>query len=445
MSIPLDLVLPARNALMNQTGSIQVVSEGEYIIIGADGRNDERGNVQGRLVAFSLEPGKEGTKLWDRTFTRPFASQAGNVTVSLTGIFPEDNVICFESVKLLKRWGVSLETGQQLWESAPEEQNNYYTMIDNYYNGMLLTGGYGGVILAYDIKTGEILWNFTAANIGNESPYGNYPINIFAIADGKIYTLTGEHSITQPMWRGPNIRCLNATNGEEIWNLMGFGANGGAHLTGQYMQMADGKVLGLNYFDNKIYCIGKGSSATTVSAPQLVPALGSSVTLTGTVTDNTPGAGSRNSNDKVDMVLKGTPAISDADMGRWMEYLFMNQAKPTSATGVPVSLDAIDPNGNYVHIGDVTSDINGNYGLEFTPEVPGTYQIWATFAGSKAYGSSDATTYLSIGQAAPTSSPAPTQAPASLADQYLLPATAGIIVAIAIATIVIVLALRKRP
>ena len=75
--------------------------------------------------------------------------------MSLTGIFPEDNVICFESVKLLKRWGVSLETGQQLWESQPEEQNNYYTMIDNYYNGMLLTGGYGGVILAYDIKTGE--------------------------------------------------------------------------------------------------------------------------------------------------------------------------------------------------------------------------------------------------------------------------------------------------
>ena len=47
---------------------------------------------------------------------------------------------------------------------------------------------------------------------------------------------------------------------------MGFGANGGAHLTGMYMQMADGKVLGLNYFDNKIYCFGRGPSATTVTA-----------------------------------------------------------------------------------------------------------------------------------------------------------------------------------
>ena len=90
------------------------------------------------------------------------------------------------------------------------------------------------------------------------------------------------------MWRGPNIRCINATDGEEIWNLLGFGANGGAHLTGQYMQIGDGKVVGLNYFDNKIYCIGKGRSATTVSAPQIVPAVGSSVMITGTVTDQTP-------------------------------------------------------------------------------------------------------------------------------------------------------------
>ena len=309
---------------------------------------------------------------------------------------------------------------------------------------MLLTGGYGGVILAYNITTGNIIWNFTASTIGFESPYGNYPINIFAIADGKIYTLTGEHSITQPMWRGPNIRCINATDGKEIWNLLGFGANGGAHLTGQYMQLADGKVIGLNFFDNKLYCIGKGSSATTVSAPQVVPAVGSSVMITGTVTDATPGAGSRNANDKVDMVLKGTPAISDNDMGRWMEYLYMDQAKPTNATGVPVTLTAIDPNGNFVPVGTTTSDINGNYGVKFTPQIPGSYQIIATFAGSKAYGSSQATTYLAIGEG-PTNTPSPTQEPQSIADMYLVPSTIGIIIAIAIATIVIVLALRKRP
>jgi hypothetical protein len=128
-----------------------------------------------------------------------------------------------------------------------------------------------------------------------------------------------------------------------------------------------------------------------------------------------------------------------------MEYKYMQQIKPTTATGVPVSLDTVDPNGNFIHIGDVTSDMNGNFGLKFTPEVPGNYQIIATFAGSKAYGSSTATTYLAMGNAPPTSTPEPTAEPLSMADMYILPATVGIIVAIAIATIVIVLALRKRP
>ena len=35
--------------------------------------------------------------------------------------------------------------------------------------------GYGGVLIAYDIKTGKVLWNYTAAQEGFESPYGNYP------------------------------------------------------------------------------------------------------------------------------------------------------------------------------------------------------------------------------------------------------------------------------
>ena len=50
----------------------------------------------------------------------------------------------------------------------------------------------------------------------------------------------------------------------------------------------------------------------------------------------------------------------------------MQQAKPTNAKGVEVTLSAIDPNGNLVPIGTTTSDMNGNYAISFTPEVPGT-------------------------------------------------------------------------
>jgi hypothetical protein len=131
-------------------------------------------------------------------------------------------------------------------------------------------------------------------------------------------------------------------------------------------------------------------------------------------------------------------------MDAWMEYMFHQRPKPTNAIGVDVSLTAIDPNGNYIPMGTTTSDSNGNYGMVYTPEVPGTYQILASFSGSNAYGPSTASTYLAVGDAAAT--PAPTAAPAeSTADTYFVPAIAGLFVLIIIVAIVLaLLMLRKK-
>jgi hypothetical protein len=420
--------------------TVQAIREGEYIILGNQGSNDGTTVVKGKLQTFSLEEGKEGQKIDEVEFVPP--STAGNVSVSLTGVYPDDGVICFEAQKLLKRWGYSLDTGEMLWEGDPEPQMNYYSMYDNYYKGMLLSPSWGGVILAYNITTGDIIWNYTASNVGFESPYGNYPINIFAICDDKIYTLTGEHSISQPMYRGPNLRCINATTGEEIWKILGFSANGGASLGGQYAQMADGKVLALNFFDNEIYCFGPGSSATTVSIQNDVITHGNSVMIKGTVTDQTE-TGRRNTNGMFDFSLKGTPAISDEDMGAWMEYMFMQQARPEDATGVEVILETFDPNGNFYEIGNTTSDINGNFAYAFTPDVPGYYQILATFKGSKSYGASYASTYLTV-EEAPQATPTPTPPPPSMTDTYVLGIGAGAIIAIIVVGLVLILMLRKR-
>jgi len=197
-------------------------------------------------------------------------------------------------------------------------------------------------------------------------------------------------------------------------------------------------------FDNELYAFGKGPSATTVSAPQSSAIVGSVLTITGTVTDQTS-SGRRNSNDLYDFTLKGTPAISDASMKPWMEYLFQQQAKPTNATGVPVSLHAIDPNGNYIPIGDVTSDMTGAYGCAFTPQVPGTYQIVATFAGSNAYGPSSAQTYMAVGEPATTSIPTPTTQAQSVADAYFIPAIAGLFVLVIVVLALVALSIvRKR-
>jgi hypothetical protein len=114
-----------------------------------------------------------------------------------------------------------------------------------------------------------------------------------------------------------------------------------------------------------------------------------------------------------------------------MEYLYEQQALPSDAKGVEVTLDAIDPNNNFVHIGTVTSDLSGTFGYAFTPEVPGKYTIIATFAGSKSYNSAYAETYINVEDAPPAPEPEP-QVTLPPTETYIGAATIAIIAAIAI-------------
>ena len=77
----------------------------------------------------------------------------------------------------------------------------------------------------------------------------------------------------------------------------------------------------------------------------------------------------------------GLPAVSEDSMEAWMEYAYMQQIKPTNATGVPVTITVVDANGNYRTIGRTTSDATGFYKLSLTPEIAGKYTVYATFGG----------------------------------------------------------------
>jgi hypothetical protein len=175
--------------------------------------------------------------------------------------------------------------------------------------------------------------------------------------------------------------------------------------------ISGGKLVGYAGYDNQIYCYGKGLSATTVDAPDVSVPLGSSVMIRGTVTDQSPGQTA------IGVPAAGTPAISDESMDEWMAYLYMQQPKPTDATGVTVKLTATDANGVQKDIGTTTTDMNGKYGIAWTPTSKGTYHITALFEGSNSYYSSEDTTYIDVGPAAaspsaqPTSTPQPTVAP----------------------------------
>jgi len=331
-----------------------------------------------------------------------------NATWTISTVDYTSGVFVLRCAQTGQFWGYSLATATQIWgptaTPASTEQFYYYGQSAGIYNGVLLvTASYPGTIYAYNALTGQQLWKYsaTAAPYEYESAYGtNMPLSLAAVCNGMIYTYSTEHSPTNPLWRQSYQRCINMSDGTLVWKLENFGMG---------TVIADGYLVAASQYDNLVYCIGPGPSATTVSAPNVAVPLGSSVLIQGSVTDQSPGQTC------LGKPAKGTPAISDANQEVWMEYLYEQQAKPNNATGVPVHLTAIDPNGNFQDIGYAISDTNGNYGTSWTPPVTGTYQITATFAGTNSYGPSSATTYILIGpkSAAPAAvvTPAPSQAP----------------------------------
>ncbi len=349
----------------------------------------------------------DGHVMWVQNRT----TASGATTWGLMGALGEG--VYTEFVKETMQWyGYDITTGQKVW--GPTEA---YTSAWGMYNGGYVSGvaygklyaaGYDGMIHCYNVHTGAHLWDYSAGVTGYETVYGVYPLGFhraLAIADGKVFIVTGEHSPSDPLWRGSSLHVIDANTGKAVWKVLGWLQN---------PAIADGYLVANNGYDNQIYCFGKGQTATTISASPVTIASGGATTIQGTVTDQSPGQTC------LGIPAAGTPAISDASMSPWMEYLYMQQPKPTNATGVPVTLTAFDPNGNTENIGTVTSDITGGYGISWTPPVPGLYTITATFAGSNSYYSSSSETHITLSKAAaaqPVQMPAQTATPLPTATQ----------------------------
>jgi hypothetical protein len=130
-----------------------------------------------------------------------------------------------------------------------------------------------------------------------------------------------------------------------------------------------------------------------------------------------------------------------------MEYLHMQHPidgvnHEAQMTGVHVTLTAIDSNGNGVDIGVVTtSAYYGTFEKAWTPPNEGTYKVIATFAGDDSYGSSAASTAVSVGPA--TETPQPPETPVIPDYTWTIIGT-GIAVIIAVAIVGLLLLLRKR-
>jgi len=392
------------------------------------------------MWGMSLKPDSRGQRVWMKNYDAPEGNISRMVGPFFMGEYleAETRIFTMYDKETLQWWGYDLDSGNYVWGPTESEASlNYYSDVGlpryDVHDGKLYSVGMAGMVYCYDHSNGDLLWNYTTGSSGLDAPWPNWPLGLGAIADGKVYVFTTEHSANAPHWVGVQMRCINATNGDEVWTVDSYGSQGS-------IAIADGYMIYLNLYDMQIYCIGKGPSATTVTATPKVSTYGDSVLVEGSVFDIAAGT---TQNEQAARFPSGVPAMSDESVSAWMEYVYMQKPLPTDATGVEVILETLDPNGNYYEIGRTTSDAKGAFAYAFTPEVPGLYTIIASFKGSESYYGSIAETFVNV-EEAPQASPTPTPPPPSMADIYLMPATIGIIVAIVIATLVIVLMLRKR-
>jgi hypothetical protein len=404
-------------------------------------------NTPYTYFAINLNPhvGAVGKILWTKTLQPP----AGNITVVEGGCDPVTRVF-IESYEETLQWvGYSMDTGQKLWGPVGDQAAlSYYGNPDtDIAYGNFYTCGFGGLVYCYNDKTGALEWTYGNGAEGNSTygglnvPYGYYPTFIQAIGSGVVYLITTEHTVETPIFKGAMARAINATTGAQIWTLSDY--------TGEFVgpnsyAIADGYATFFNGYDNSVYSVGRGPSATTVQSPLIGITEGNSVTIQGTVMDVS--AGTEQTEQAADFP-NGVPVSSDASMTAWMGYVYQQQPEPTNFTGVTVTLTAIDPNGNYITLGQATTDATGHFIYSWqTPNVPGKYTITATFSGTNGYWGSSDETGMTVQKASATS--APTATPLSgVATQTTLEyiGVAIIIVIIIIGAVLALLVTRKRP
>ena len=357
---------------------------------------------QVRVYGISTKPENAGTLLFDNTWEAPDYWAAGNVSLGFFGggiiaWSQEDKVAVLFIQETREHYAFSLETGECLW--GPSEPQYYLDALDDTDTastavayGRLYRASVGGIIYCYDIQTGDLEWSYEVRDPYKEilwcTSWWQKPV---FITDGKIYCGTLEHSPIDPRPRGGAFVCLNATTGDVIWRANGLFRQtrwGGRAIIG------DSVMATMDTYDQRVYAVGKGPSATTVSAPEVTQSVSTPVLIQGTVMDVSPGT----EDIKVTMRFpNGVPAISDASMSDWMLYVYKQFEMPADAIGVEVILNAVDESGVWHDIDRVNTDMSGSFSYRWTPGVEGKYTIVATFVGSGGYFGSYAETAISVG------------------------------------------------
>jgi len=390
----------------------------------------------------SLEPGSIGQVLFEKTWNAPASWAEGDVSTSLATVRIEDGTMVFWSKEELNSVGFSTDTGDHIW--GPTEPQNYLDYLahqSGIAHGYYFSQGMSGILYCYNATTGELKWTYEADDPYNQVLWSNqWHIRPIMIAGGKIYMGTTEHSPVDPLTRGGPFCCVDIETGEEVFRADGLFRQtewGGRAIIG------DSIIATMDTYDLQVYGIGKGPTVTTVSAPDNGVPFGTSVMIRGTVTDISPGT------DDIGIAKRfpnGVSAVCDENQSAWMRYVYKQFEPDPHETwvGVEVELYVVDANMNARPIGTATTSAeNGAFAYAWTPDIPGTYYLYAEFKGSEGYFGSHAETAFVVDEP-PEVTPGPTATPAPMTDTYVMGFGIGMIAVIVVIGLVIILMLRKR-
>ncbi|MCL2643354.1 MAG: PQQ-binding-like beta-propeller repeat protein [Candidatus Bathyarchaeota archaeon] len=408
----------------NQTVAPQIAFPEDRVIF------SNRSTAGLEFTGISLEAENPGYIMYNRrSWTAPKEWETILPTASQNGwvSFSQDEMIGIYWTKYDRvNYAFDLNTGRFLWQSEPQIYADAWTDASSSEKiiayGKLYEASVGGIVYCYDVRSGELLWTYEATDKYNESYHGeNWWLIITFITDGKVYIGHMVHSGQMPISRGAPFFCLDAETGELVWEI-----NGAFRQTrwGGRAIIGDSIIATMDLYDQQIYAIGKGPSELTVSVSNAVTTAGSTILVTGTVMDVSPGTQSDNLRLRFP---SGVPAVGDESQSEWMLYLYKQFSAPMNVKGIEVTVYAYDGQ-DVIPIGTTESDARGTYAITWTPDKEGTYEIWAYFEGTASFYGDDAKATMAVLEA-PAGFVQPKNPPY---EWYIVGAVIAIVAAIAI-------------
>jgi hypothetical protein len=393
-----DASLLTGGGFMGQPFTISGITNDEVVFTGGFTLGQGvGGETNGWLVVATMDK-NTGAQLWARNIT--YAESETMLPFTRTEMGMHDGLWINANMEnyIVEAWDT--RTGVKAWTIQLTGDNgaapHYFDQFNLRWSpgpGVSLFRGYGGDIWCIENENGTVRWYTNTTKLvgppGTESPYDIWPLWVFecdCITNNVAYFPIG-HEYNPPLFPGAQLCAVNITDGSLVWSELGMYIRS--------TSCAYDIMLSLNAYDNQIYAWGKGPSATSVAASPKVTVKGNSVIIEGSVTDISAGT---NQNAVAANFPNGLPCVSDESMSDWMEYVYMQQAKPEDVEGVKVFLKIQDPNGDWYST-YVTTDENGVFSHMWAPAIAGEYHVTAMFEGSNSYWSSQATTNFGIDEA----------------------------------------------